>query len=82
MAQSASVLAGYSKRSQFTAGGLPLAGIFRLPLIWAERSRFRARLRDDLKNEPHLLGDIGINLCDAQAEAARFFWEPVLLTND
>jgi uncharacterized protein YjiS (DUF1127 family) len=80
--QFASVLAGYSRRSLFTAGGLPLPSIFRLPLIWVERARFRARLREDLKNEPYLLRDIGIRVCDAQAEAARFFWEPVLLKND
>jgi uncharacterized protein YjiS (DUF1127 family) len=61
---------------------LPLPVIFHLPVIWAERARFRARLLEDLKNEPYLLRDIGINVCDAQAEAARFFWEPVLLKND
>jgi len=77
-----SVLAGYSRRSLFTAGGLPLLNIFRLPLIWVERAYFRARLREDIKNEPHLLRDIGIKVYEAQAEAARFFWEPILLKND
>lgn len=78
----ASVLAGYSRRSPFTAGSSTLPGIFRLPLIWVERARFRARLREDLENEPNLLRDIGIEVCDAEAETARFFWEPVLLKND
>ncbi len=82
MSQFSSVLARSSRRSLFTAGGLPLPVIFHLPVIWAERARFRARLQEDLKNEPCLLRDIGINVCDAQAEAARFFWEPVLLKND
>jgi len=36
-------------------------------------------LREDLKNDPYLLRDIGIGVVDAQAEAARFFWQPVLL---
>jgi uncharacterized protein YjiS (DUF1127 family) len=82
VSQFASLLAGYPRRSLFTAGGLRLPTILRLPVIWAERARFRARLLEDLKNEPYLLRDIGINVCDAQAEAARFFWEPVLLKND
>ena len=82
MPQLDSVLAGNSTRSPFTAGGLSLLNIFRLPLVWLERAHFRARLREDLKHEPGLLRDVGIDVCDAQAEAARFFWEPVLLEND
>ncbi|MCC8953072.1 hypothetical protein H8B02_06210 [Bradyrhizobium sp. Pear77] len=77
----ASALAEYSWRSLFTAGGLPLPIIFRLPLIWLERAHFRARLREDIKSDPYLLRDIGIRVDDAQAEAVRFFWEPVLLKN-
>jgi uncharacterized protein YjiS (DUF1127 family) len=80
--QFASVLAGYLRRLLFTAGGLPPPIIFQLPLIWMERARFRARLWEDLENRPHLLRDIGISVRDAQSEAARLFWEPVLLKDD
>ena len=82
MPQFASVVTGFSKRPLFPTGDLLLPSIFRLPLIWVERAHFRARLRDDLKNEPYLLRDIGIRVGDAQAEAVRFFWEPVLLKSD
>ncbi|TYL96669.1 hypothetical protein FXB40_11585 [Bradyrhizobium rifense] len=80
--------------SSLTAGSSPLrsaadlgigarsdnAGFFaRRPLIWLERACFRAKLRADLKDGPDLLRDIGISLHEAQAEASRFFWEPVVL---
>ncbi|MBV9560514.1 MAG: hypothetical protein JOY90_08640 [Bradyrhizobium sp.] len=52
----------------------------KLPLVWLERACFRARLRADLKEDPLLLRDIGINLHEASAESMRFFWEPIVLT--
>lgn len=54
--------------------------IFRLPLTWWRRARFREQLRADLEGAADFLRDIGISVPDAQAEGARFFWEPVVLT--
>jgi len=36
-------------------------------------------LRSDIENAPDFLRDIGIDVPQAQAEAMRFFWEPVKL---
>jgi len=38
-----------------------------------------AELRADIRDKPDFLRDIGIGLHEAQAEASRFFWEPLLL---
>lgn len=56
-----------------------LRAIFRLPATWWQRIRFRAQLRADMVDAANFLHDIGIDLFDAQAEAMRFFWEPVTL---
>jgi uncharacterized protein YjiS (DUF1127 family) len=50
-----------------------------LPATWWQRACFRAQLRADLRDKPDLLRDIGIGRHEAQAEASRFFWEPLLL---
>ncbi|MEH2475957.1 uncharacterized protein YjiS (DUF1127 family) [Nitrobacteraceae bacterium AZCC 2161] len=56
-----------------------LRAIFRLPATWRQRIRFRAQLRADMVDAADFLHDIGIDLFDAQAEALRFFWEPITL---
>jgi len=55
------------------------ASIFLLPATWRRRARFREQLRADIENAPDFLRDIGIDVPEAQAEAMRFFWEPVKL---
>ena len=56
-----------------------IASILLLPAIWQRRARFRQQLRVDVENAPDFLRDIGIDVPEAQAEAMRFFWEPVKL---
>jgi len=65
----------------FQAGGYHLrpAAILDLPATWWHRACFRAELRADLADKRDLLRDIGIGLPEAQVEASRFFWEPLLL---
>ena len=46
---------------------------------WWQRACFRAELRADIGDRPDFLHDIGFGLHEAQAEASRFFWEPLLL---
>jgi uncharacterized protein YjiS (DUF1127 family) len=58
---------------------LRLGAIFSLPATWWQRACFRAELRADLRDKSDFLRDIGIGLHEAQAEASRFFWEPLLL---
>jgi uncharacterized protein YjiS (DUF1127 family) len=58
---------------------LRIFAIFALPGIWQQRARFRARLRADMKDNADFLHDIGIRVHEAQAEASRFFWEPIKL---
>jgi uncharacterized protein YjiS (DUF1127 family) len=61
------------------AAALQIPAIFRRPAIWWQRVRFRAQLRADIAEATDFLHDIGIDLFDAQAEAVRFFWEPIIL---
>ncbi|WP_234684420.1 DUF1127 domain-containing protein [Bradyrhizobium monzae] len=56
-------------------GLAPLA----LFVTWYRRARFRAELLADLRYKAEYLKDIGICRHEATSEAARFFWEPVLL---
>jgi uncharacterized protein YjiS (DUF1127 family) len=65
--------------STTTTGKLRIGTTFALPSIWRQRARFRARLRADLKENTDFLHDIGIHVHEAQAEAWRFFWEPIIL---
>ncbi len=62
------------------AATLRIPAIFRLAATWRRRVHFRAQLRADLADATEFLHDIGISLPEAQAEAARLFWEPVTLT--
>ena len=62
------------------AATIRIPAIFRLAATWRRRARFRAKLRADIADAAGFLRDIGISLPEAQAEAARFFWEPVTLT--
>jgi uncharacterized protein YjiS (DUF1127 family) len=62
------------------AATLRIPAIFRLPATWWRRVHFRAQLRADIADAAEFLHDIGISLPEAQAEAARLFWEPVTLT--
>lgn len=66
--------------SVLKAATLRISAIFRLPATWWQRVHFRAQLRADIADAAEFLHDIGINLPEAQAESARFFWEPVTLT--
>jgi uncharacterized protein YjiS (DUF1127 family) len=67
--------------AQFESGydQLRPGSIFTLLATWWQRARFRAELRTDLRDKPDFLRDIGVGLHEAQAEASRFFWEPLLL---
>jgi uncharacterized protein YjiS (DUF1127 family) len=69
------------RNSEFAASidKLRIVTIFALPGIWRQRACFRARLRADLRDNADFLHDIGIPVHEAQAEASRFFWEPVVL---
>jgi uncharacterized protein YjiS (DUF1127 family) len=58
---------------------LRLGAISSLLATWWKRACFRAELRADLRDKPDFLRDIGIGLHEAEAEASRFFWEPLLL---
>ncbi|WP_315831186.1 hypothetical protein [Bradyrhizobium prioriisuperbiae] len=60
--------------------GAALRATVRLPVTWWQRIHFRAQLRADIVDAADFFHDIGISLPEAQAEAARFFWEPVTLT--
>jgi len=59
--------------------GFRIRAILSLPATWWRRSRFRAGLRADLRENPDLLRDIGIGVYEAQAEASRYFWETLML---
>jgi uncharacterized protein YjiS (DUF1127 family) len=61
------------------AGGRRIGAILALPFVWCQRARFRAKLREDLRDNADFLNDIGIRVHEAQAEASRFFWERTLL---
>ena len=67
--------------AQFQSGDvhLRLGAVFSLLATWWQRACFRAELRADLRDRLDFFRDIGIGLHEAQAEASRFFWEPLLL---
>ena len=66
--------------SNMKTATLRIPAIFRLAATWRRRVHFRAQLRADIAGAAEFLDDIGITLPEAQAEAARFFWQPVTLT--
>ncbi len=53
--------------------------ILALPANWWRRACFRAQLRDLIEGGASHLRDIGFDEHEAQAEAARFFWQPVTM---
>ncbi|ERF81604.1 hypothetical protein JQ559_26445 [Bradyrhizobium viridifuturi] len=72
--------AGGALAGTATAFIAALREMFRLPAMWSQRASFRAQLRADLQDNADLLHDIGFNIAEVQAEAVRFFFEPVVLT--
>ncbi|PST24225.1 hypothetical protein C7U60_09170 [Mesorhizobium plurifarium] len=42
---------------------------------WDERKRFRFELEQKLKDDPHLISDIGLTKLEAEAEIAKPFWQ-------
>ena len=43
---------------------------------WRERIRFRWQLEQMLKDNPHLIDDIGLTRRQVEAEIAKRFWQP------
>lgn len=43
-------------------------------VLWEERMRFRWRLAQMAKDNPHLIADIGLTMRQAEAEIAKPFW--------
>ncbi|MBL3560244.1 MFS transporter [Rhodovulum sulfidophilum] len=43
---------------------------------WKERTRHRKDLKERLSTNPHLIEDMGLTRAEAEAEAAKRFWEP------
>jgi uncharacterized protein YjiS (DUF1127 family) len=43
--------------------------------IWRDRTRLRRALRRMLVRTPHLIDDIGLTRPQAEAEAAKRFWQ-------
>jgi uncharacterized protein YjiS (DUF1127 family) len=50
-----------------------------LPATWWRRAHFRAQLRDLIEGGSSHLRDAGFDEYEARTEAARFFWEPVMM---
>ncbi|TCN20612.1 DUF1127 domain-containing protein [Sinorhizobium americanum] len=42
---------------------------------WRERIRFRRELEQKLKDDPHLIADIGLTKRQFEAEIAKPFWQ-------
>lgn len=42
--------------------------------IWGERQCFRRELERKSKDNPHLIGDIGLTRWQVEAEIAKPFW--------
>jgi uncharacterized protein YjiS (DUF1127 family) len=53
--------------------------VLALPANWWRRAYFRAQLRDLIEGGPSHLRDVGFDEYEARAEAARFFWQPVMM---
>ena len=68
--------------SVLNAAVLRCVSIFLLPATWRRRARFREQLRADMQSAPDFLGDIGIDVPEAQAEAMRFFVKLLRKTSD
>jgi uncharacterized protein YjiS (DUF1127 family) len=53
--------------------------VLALPANWWRRAYFRAQLRDLIEGGASHLRDVGFDEHEARAEAARFFWQPVMM---
>ena len=52
-----------------------LAALGSIIAAWEERIRFRLKLEQMSKDNPHLIGDIGLTRKQAEAEIAKPFWQ-------
>ena len=52
-----------------------LAALGSIIAAWEERMRFRLKLEQMSKDNPHLIGDIGLTRKQAEAEIAKPFWQ-------
>ena len=52
-----------------------LAALRSIIATWEERKRFRCELEQKLKDDPHLISDIGLTRLEAEAEIAKPFWQ-------
>ena len=68
-----------AEKASFSNLGRRLPAPLSILAIWCRRARLRAQLAADLRERPEYLRDIGICEYQAQSEAVRFLWEPVLL---
>ena len=51
-----------------------LAALRSIMAIWEERKRLRRQLEQMLKDNPHLIDDIGLTRRQVEAEVAKPFW--------
>ncbi|PDT52789.1 MULTISPECIES: DUF1127 domain-containing protein [Sinorhizobium] len=52
-----------------------LATLRSIIATWGERIRFRRELEQKLKDDPHLIADIGLTQRQFEAEIAKPFWQ-------
>lgn len=52
-----------------------LAALRSILATWEERICFRRELQQKLKDDPHLIDDIGLTRRQAEAEIAKPFWQ-------
>ena len=52
-----------------------LASLRNMIATWGERTRFRRELEQKLKDDPHLIADIGLTKREFEAEIAKPFWQ-------
>lgn len=52
-----------------------LAGLRNIVVTWSERMRFRFELEQKLKDDPHLLKDIGLSRRQFEEEISKPFWQ-------
>ena len=52
-----------------------LATLRSIIATWGERIRFRWELEQKLKDDPHLIDDIGLTRQQFEAEIAKSFWQ-------
>ena len=43
--------------------------------IWRRRANFRWDLEQKSRDNPHLMADIGLTVCQVEAELAKHFWQ-------